>query len=102
MQTIEERLDQLEKRNKRLTAALTLMPVAMCAVVTIAATGEKDGRFDTVYADAVVTRSVLIANNAGGSVVGLGANDGGDGLVWTMSGQGKKLVDLTSTVEATA
>ena len=25
MQTIEERLDQLEKRNKRLTAALTLM-----------------------------------------------------------------------------
>ena len=31
MQTIEERLDQLEKRNKRLPAALTLMAVAICA-----------------------------------------------------------------------
>ena len=40
MQTIEERLDQLEKRNKRLTAALTLMAVAMCAVVTVAATAK--------------------------------------------------------------
>ena len=38
MQIIEERLDQLEKRNKRLTAALTLMAVAICAVVTVAAT----------------------------------------------------------------
>ena len=30
MQTIEERLDRLEKRNKRLPAALTLMAVAIC------------------------------------------------------------------------
>jgi hypothetical protein len=28
--TVEQRLDQLEKRNKRLTVALTLMAVAMC------------------------------------------------------------------------
>jgi len=41
--TIEQRLDQLEKRNKRLTVALTLMAVAICAVVTVAATGDKDG-----------------------------------------------------------
>ena len=40
MQTIEERLDQLEKRNKRLTAALTVLAVAMCAVVTVAATAK--------------------------------------------------------------
>ena len=32
--TVEQRLDQLEKRNKRLTVALTMMVVAMCAVVT--------------------------------------------------------------------
>jgi len=29
--TIEERLDQLEKRNKRLTVALTMTVVAICA-----------------------------------------------------------------------
>ena len=40
--TIEQRLDQLEKRNKRLTIALTIMAVAMAAVVTMAATGDQD------------------------------------------------------------
>ena len=43
MQTIEERLDQLEKRNRRLTAALAVMAVTICAVVTTAATSEKGG-----------------------------------------------------------
>ena len=52
MQTIEERLDQLEKRNRRLTAALA---VAICVVVTMAATGEKDGDFDTVFARHVMS-----------------------------------------------
>ncbi len=37
--TMEQRMDQLEKRNKRLTVALTMT-----------ATGEKDGDFDTVFA----------------------------------------------------
>ena len=46
--TVDERFEQLErktqrleKRNKRLTVALTMMAVTMCAVVTMAATGEK-------------------------------------------------------------
>ena len=38
---VEQRLDQLEKRNKRLTVALTMTVVAMAAVVTMAATGER-------------------------------------------------------------
>jgi len=38
--TIEQRLEQLEKRNKRLTVALTMMGVTMCAVVMMAATGD--------------------------------------------------------------
>ena len=37
--TVEQRLEQLEKRNKRLTVALTMMAVAMCVVVTMGATG---------------------------------------------------------------
>jgi hypothetical protein len=76
--TIEQRLEQLEKRNKRLTVALTMTVVAMCAAVTMAATGEKDGVFDTVKA-----RHILVTNDAGDIVVSLGANDGGDGVVWT-------------------
>jgi hypothetical protein len=48
--TMEQRMDQLEKRNKRLTVALTMTVVAMCAVVTMAATGEKNGVVNTVTA----------------------------------------------------
>ena len=36
--TIEQRLEQLEQRNERLTVALRMMAVVICAVVTMAAT----------------------------------------------------------------
>ena len=51
--TVEQRLEQLEQRNKRLTVALTMTVVAMSAVVTMAATGEKIGRFETVWAKSI-------------------------------------------------
>jgi hypothetical protein len=89
-------LDQLEKRNKRLTVALTMTVVAIAAVVTMAATGEKDGRFDTVMADTVVARHIGVLNEAGQVVVGLGTSDDGDGLVNTRSAKGKPLVELGS------
>ena len=92
--TIEQRLDQLEKRNKRLTVALTMTVVAMAAVVTMAATGEKRGVFDMV-----VARTIFVKNDAGKVVVGLGANDDGDGLVETNSAKGKELVALSSTLD---
>ena len=58
--TVEQRLEQLEKRNKRLTVALTMTVVAMCAVVTMAATGEKYSEFDIVKA-----RHIFVTNDAG-------------------------------------
>ena len=70
--TIEQRLDQLEKRNKRLTIALTLT---------------------------VVARTVYVENDSGKIVVGLSANDGGGGLVKTYSAKGKDLVRLSATVD---
>ena len=84
--TIEQRLEQqnewivqqnqrIERKNKRLTKALTLMAVAMCTVVTVAATGLKDGRFDTVMA-----KDILAMNDAGEIIVALSANDDGEGL----------------------
>ena len=54
MQTTEQRLERMAKHNRRLTTALTLTVVAMCAVVTVAATGEKDGYFDTLIAKSLV------------------------------------------------
>ncbi len=54
---VEQRLDQLQKRNSRLTAPLT--------EVTMAATREKDGDFDTVYANVVSTKSIFVFNDAG-------------------------------------
>ena len=126
MQTTEQRLDQLEKRNKRLTVALTLMAVVICAVVTrLPAKGDKDGYFDTVttkdgYFDTVTTREVEVIdkagktvislrpiyydkaievfNKAGNKVVGLGMDGIGDGLIYTNSMKGERLVQLATTL----
>ena len=98
--TIEQRLEQVEQQNqriqrtnKRLTVGLTMTVVAMAAVVTMAATGDKSGEFDTV-----VARSIYLLNDAGDAVVTLGANDDGDGVVYTMSAKGPLLVTLGLTV----
>ncbi len=100
--TIEQRLEQVEQQNqriqrtnKRLTVALTMMAVTICAVVTMAATGEKCGVFDIVKA-----RHIWVTNDAGKVVVGLGPTDGGDGLVNTYSANGRDLVMLGSTVDS--
>ena len=64
----------------------------MCAVVTVAATSEKDGEFDVVEA-----RAIVVKNDDGMPVVVLGATDDGDGVVGTSSAQGKTPVALTLT-----
>ena len=70
--TIEQRMDQLEKRNKRLTVALTMTVVAMCAVVTMAATNIRDisnsenGRYEFFEIDSIVGHAVL--DNATGDL----------------------------------
>jgi len=67
---MEQRMDQLEKRNKRLTVALTM------TVVTVAwlPTDDKDGHFDTVWAYSVVAENIWVSNDVGTHVVGLGAD----------------------------
>ena len=92
--TMEQRMDQLEKRNKRLTVALTMTVVAMAAVVTMAATGLKDGNFDTVTA-----RTISAENDAGDTLVTLSANFIGGGLVKLYSAKGKGLVMLAATLD---
>ena len=89
---MERQSQGIERKNKRLTAALTVMAVAMCVVVTMAATGEKDGDFDVVTA-----RQIWVENDANEYVVSLSATDGGHGLVLTRSAWGKELVELGAT-----
>ena len=75
-----------------------MMAVVVCAVVTLAATGEKHGHFETVIAKAVMAQNILVMNDAGKVVVTLSANDDGNGVVQTKSAKGKDLVILNSTV----
>ena len=89
--TMEQRMDQLEKRNKLLTVALTMTVVVMAAVVTMAATGEKYSHFDTITA-----RAIFVTNETG-VLVGLSADEDGNGMVKTHSAKGKPLVSLSST-----
>ena len=108
--TVDERFEQLErktqrleKRNKRLTVALTMTVVAMAAVVTMAATGDKDGHFDSITAksivveDGMVASAIFVMNDAGDPVVSLGTKEDGSGVVYAESAKGKTLVVLGST-----
>ena len=56
--TIEERMDKLEKRNKRLTTALTVMSLAICAMVTMAATDSELGNFDRITANSIRSKNI--------------------------------------------
>ena len=106
--TMEQRMDQLEKRNKRLTIALTMMAVTMCAVVTMAATGDKVGDFDTVRAknvfveNAITAQSIAVISGENKLAVSLGVAGDGNGTVTTYETNGselfgKILVDLTAS-----
>jgi peptidoglycan hydrolase-like amidase len=103
--TIEQRLEQVEQQNqkiqrtnKRLTVALTMTVVAMCAVVTMAAKRLEDANFDEVRANRVIARSIYVTNHTGAVIVGLTANDGHDGMIRTHSAEGTNLVKVTSTM----
>ena len=95
--TIEQRLDQLEKRNKRLTVAFTMMAVVICAVVTMAATGDKVGDFDTVRAknvfveNAVMAQSIAVISDENKLAVSLGVAGDGNGTVTTYETNGSAL-----------
>ena len=106
--TVEQRLDQLEKRNRRLTVGLTMTVVTICAVVTMAATGDKVGDFDTVRAknvfveNAIMAQSVAVISGENKLAVSLGVAGDGNGTVTTYETNGselfgKILVDLTAS-----
>ena len=76
--TVDERFEQLERKTQRLDKRNKRLAVALA--MTITATGEELGMFDTVTA-----RHIFVRNDAGKIVVSLGANVAGNGLVYTVS-----------------
>ena len=80
-------MDQLEKRNKRLTVALTMTVVAMCAVVTMAATNIADGvmRYQFHQLNVSTSNNVYIKQYL---------LDRSTGDLWEVGGDKKKLVKL--------
>ena len=48
--SIEQRMERMERQTKQLRLTVLVLAVALCAVVTIVATGEKRGDFDIVTA----------------------------------------------------
>ena len=72
------------------------MAVAICAEVTVAATGDKDTEFDTEVADKVIAKRVFVKNDAGLPVVYLGSSIDSTGLVHTYGTKGNRLVKLGS------
>ena len=96
--TIEERLEQLElqnqrieRKNKRLTAALTLMAVVMCAMVAVAAKGVEGivDDFFMVRAEMVTTKLMSVNNLKGDEVISFGADDEGNGNIVIKSATGE-------------
>ncbi len=85
---------KIQRTNKRLKVGLTMMAVVVCAVMTMAATGEKRGDFDILTA-----RYINLKNDTGDYVVRLRANPDGDGEISTHSARGNELVVLTATVD---
>ena len=61
--SIEERLGQLERLNKRQRIGLLVLTVALCAVVALGASSQNKATFDTV-----TTRILIIQNRAGENV----------------------------------
>lgn len=103
--TVEQRLEQLERQNKRQRASLALLAVALCAVVVMGA-GGKDGTFDTVRAKNIMVEQInaglvysmmgFIVHNEEGKVLATLSNsdDGSGGLLITYSPQEDKLASV--------
>jgi len=80
------------------------MAVAMCTVVTVAATGEKDGHFDMVWAKQVILEQGLFAdhvsvgkNSSLNSVISLGNRHDVGGYIQISSAEGNAMVSMNET-----
>ena len=79
--TVEQRLDQLERRNTRLTATPMLLPIALCAVLTLW------GLPTEILAQDENTQSVgFVAGSTHGIGVSYARQNSQSGIGWQVSG----------------
>jgi hypothetical protein len=103
MQIIEERLDQLEKRNRRLTAALVVMAVAICAVVTMAFSNDEMTRSDFAEFrrgdfELLTAKIIFIKDDNDTIVMSLGKHPQlRDGQLTIYSSRGTEIVRITGS-----
>lgn len=108
--TIEQRLEKLERQNKRQRIGLLVLAVALCGVVSMAATENKYPVFDTVRVKSILVshsdkdRPVIsistdsdgngtidLWNKTDNKTITLGTDDYGNGEVgvWNRKGKGR-------------
>ncbi len=96
--TVEQRLEQLERKTNRLRIAVVVLAAALCGVVSMAATESKVGDFDVIFAKTVIADTIAVDNGKGGVAVALGVDDDNSaGIVATYSSTGKQLTKLSFT-----
>ena len=82
--TTEERIVRLERQNRRMKGALSVL----CVVVTSAFLIGAGPKNDKLRVDTLTAKNIFVTNGQGKMVVGLGVDDTGNGLVLTMNGKG--------------
>lgn len=87
--TVEERIEQLERRVDRYRLALIGLALIAGAAVLIGATTQDDG---VIEAEMVIAKGIFARNADGEIAAALGMDDHGNGLLQVYTREGKDLV----------
>lgn len=87
--TIEERVEQLERRIDRYRLALAALVLGICAVILVGATTPDD---KVIEADMVIAKGIFARNANGEIAAALGTDDLGNGMLQVYTRAGKELV----------
>ena len=92
MERLEQRITELERRASRYRNALVLLVVGMCGVAVVGATNRSLYGIDE---DGIITgKTLYLVNDEGKLAVGLGSDDGGNGMLHVYSITGELLMAL--------
>jgi hypothetical protein len=89
--SVEERIERLEIQNKRFRLAFTVLVVALCGVVTMAATGDKVGQFEEITATRILVKDEM--GKLGASI----STANGAGMLTLWTGKGMPLMIMSDT-----